>query len=263
MRSRDRRQLAGRDRRLEERRLDHRRSASAPSAVVCAKAAPNSAEAPQSPRSDRTLIPSLPSCSVPWDKKVIAMGLVGKELFDAVAVPVDPGHEFPDTFVHNFDVQNGMLRCDNRRCTCEHLHLHAFDVDLDEVDLARRRARRAARPAPHPPDRARNAWRQGRRSSTGSAAAVPRAAPTARPRQDRSTLPSPFSATSARIAAAARGSGSIGMTRSACHHRGEEQRVVAGIGADIDDAQAARQPLGEKGAAPPPRRRGRASARAR
>ena len=50
----------------------------------------------------------------------------------------------------------------------------------------------------------------------------------------------------ARIAAAARGTGSIGITRSACIDGGEEKRVVAGIGADIDDAQPARQPLGEE-----------------
>ena len=34
------------------------------------------------------------------------MGLVGKELFDAIAVPIDPSHEFADSFVHNFDVES-------------------------------------------------------------------------------------------------------------------------------------------------------------
>ncbi len=65
------------------------------------------------------------------------MGLVGKELFDAIAVRVDPAHEFRDSLVHNLDVEDRMLRCDKRRRAGKRLHFHAFHVDLEEVDRAR------------------------------------------------------------------------------------------------------------------------------
>ena len=133
-----------------------------------------------------------------------------------------------------------------RRCTCEHLHLHPLDVDLDEVDLARDKL----------------VERQDRHFPAGSGTKCVAPSPAVNegiarklslcPRRrrgrgsDRSTLPSPFSATSS---ADCRGGARQRLDRDdprpPAMHAGEEQRVVAGVGADIDDAQPARQSFGE------------------
>src|SRR5262245_23097083 len=100
-------------------------------AGVCASAAPNATSA-ANPQLVRTLIPSLPRL-INWRQKVVAMGLVGEELFDAVAIAVHPRHEFPDGLIQNLNIKNGMLRCDKAGRTRQHLHLHPLHVDLDEV----------------------------------------------------------------------------------------------------------------------------------
>ena len=174
------------------------------------------------------------------------MGLVGKELFDAIAFRSDPAHEFADNFVDHFDEEMRPVPGDEAGRAGQHLHLHALDVDLQEVDAAVNQA--VERPLRGFPVRIghemRGAEPGGQRRYRRAAAPPPR-----RRRSQaatRSTLASPFSATAARSAATARGCGSIGITLSASIDGGEEQRVVAGIGAGIDDAHAARQPFGQE-----------------
>ena len=140
------------------------------------------------------------------------------------------------------------MRCDKRRP-----RLRAPAISMPSTSILMKSTRPVDEvverhdAAPRPPDRARNAWRRGPPVTDGIGAEpspLPRR-PRSRAATDRhwrARSPRPR----ARIAAAARGCGSIGMTRSACIDRGEEQRVVAGIGADIDDAQAARQPVGQE-----------------